>query len=235
MKPILWDLAGFNISMKSQYADIYALERDIRKNFGSSNFSEMDSLDWFLSDKITGQTSFLLLTIPSVLKESFDNPSIDINSLSSINLSDCVHDFSSNVSIQNEATYFIKNDELLVASNTSLIFYKVLISDELYFLLDKDFTYQGFLLMNATSHIYGYEKSSDNEKFKPLLLRMIYFCSQESYDAIENMDTHYLFMMNKLEEDCHAYKEADMRVLQIIDFIKNIKDIFYDIETDTTW
>ncbi|AOR63032.1 hypothetical protein [Pectobacterium wasabiae] len=235
MKSILWDLSGFNISMKSQYADIYALERDIRKNFGSSNFSEMDSLDWFLSDKITGQTSFLLLTIPSVLKESFDNPSIDINSLSSINLSDCVHDFSSNVSIQNEATYFIKNDELLVTSTTSLIFYKVLISDELYFFLDEDLTYQGFLLTNATSHIDGYEKSFDDEKFKHLLLKMFYFCNQEAYDAMDHMDNHYLSMMNQLEKDCYDHQYDDVRVLQILDFIKNIKDIFYDIETDTTW
>ncbi|MDY4335603.1 hypothetical protein AB6D30_18320 [Pectobacterium brasiliense] len=232
MKPIIWDLAGFNISMKGQYADIYELERDIEKNSGSSNFSEMDSLDWFLLNKITGQISFLLLTIPSILKKSSENPNIDIDSLCIIKSSDCVRIFSDNVSIQNEATYFIKRNELVVTSNNSLIFYKVLISDDLYFLLDKNFTYQGYLLVNATHHIYGYIKEYDDDIFNSFLIKMLAFCNQEAYDAMDDMDNHYLLLMNQLEEDCSVYQHTDVRLLQVIDFIKHLKSTFYDIEID---
>lgn len=232
MKPIIWDLAGFNISMKGQYADIYELERDIEKNSGSSNFSEMDSLDWFLSNKITGQTSFLLLTIPSILKKSSESSNLDINSLCIINSSECVRIFSDNVSIQNEATYFIKKNELVVTSNNSLIFYKILISDELYFLLDENFNYQGYLLVNVTHHIYGYTKECDDNIFNSFLIKMLYFCNQEAYDAMDDMDNHYLLMMNQLEEECSVYQNTDVRLLQIIYFIKNLKSTFYDIEID---
>ncbi|TKY81319.1 hypothetical protein R0L47_12865 [Pectobacterium polonicum] len=232
MKPIIWDLTGFNISMKGQYADIYELEKDIEKNSGSSNFSEIDSLDWFLSNKITGQISFLLLTIPSVLKKTSESSSLDINSLCIINSSECVHVFSDNVSIQNEATYFIKKNELVVTSNNSLIFYKTLILDELYFLLDENFKYQGYLLVNATHHIYGYTKECDDNIFNSFLIKMLYFCNQEAYDAMDDMDNHYLLMMNQLEEECSVYQNTDVRLLQIIDFIKNLKSIFYDIEVD---
>ncbi|ATZ92552.1 hypothetical protein [Dickeya fangzhongdai] len=232
MKPIIWDLAGFNISMKGQYADIYELESDMEKNSGSSNFSEIDSLDWFLSNKITGQISFLLLTIPSVLKKSSEISNIDTNSLCIIKLSDCVHIFSDNVSIQNEATYFIKRNELVVTSNNSLIFYKVLISDDLYFLLDKNFTYQGYLLVNATHHIYGYIKECNDDIFNSFLVKMLVFCTQEAYDAMDDMDSHYLLMMNKLEEECSVYQHTDVRLLQIVDFIKHLKSTFYDIEID---
>lgn len=58
MMNISWDIANFNISMKSQYSDIYELENDISNFFGSSNFSEMDSLDWFLINKKTNELSF---------------------------------------------------------------------------------------------------------------------------------------------------------------------------------
>lgn len=68
MMNIFWDIANFNISMKSQYSDIYELENDISNFFGSSNFSEMDSLDWFLINKKTNELSFLLLSVPSFLK-----------------------------------------------------------------------------------------------------------------------------------------------------------------------
>ncbi|MCQ8233639.1 hypothetical protein [Pectobacterium carotovorum] len=232
MKPIIWDLAGFNISMKGQYADIYELERDIEKNSGSSNFSEMDSLDWFLSNKITGQISFLLLTIPSVLKKSSESSNLDINSLCIINSPESVRVFSDNVSIQNEATYFIKENELIVASNNSLVFYKVIISDDLYFLLDKDFTYQGYLLTNASHHIYGYIKECNDDIFNSFLIKMLYFCNQEAYDAMDDMDSDYLLMINQLEEECSVYQHTDIRLLQIINFIKNLKSTFYDIEID---
>lgn len=61
MMNISWDIANFNISMKSQYSDIYELENDISNFFGSSNFSEMDSLDWFLINKKTNELSFFVV------------------------------------------------------------------------------------------------------------------------------------------------------------------------------
>ncbi len=176
--------------------------------------------------------TFLLLTIPSVLKKSSESSNLDIDSLCIINSSECVHVFSDNVSIQNEATYFIKKNELVVTSNSALIFYKTQILDELYFLLDENFKYQGYLLVNATHHIYGHTKECDDDIFNSFLINMLYFCSQEAYDAMDDMDNHYLLMMNQLEEECSVYQNTDVRLLQVIDFIKNLKSIFYDIEVD---
>ncbi|CDL83515.1 hypothetical protein [Xenorhabdus szentirmaii] len=65
MGGICWDLSGFNVFMKSQHTKIYDLEEDFCSLYGSSNFSELDSLDWFLFNKNNNKLSFLLLSVPS--------------------------------------------------------------------------------------------------------------------------------------------------------------------------
>ncbi|WP_409306971.1 hypothetical protein [Pectobacterium sp. B1J-3] len=87
-------------------------------------------------------------------------------------------------------------------------------------------------MVNATHHIYGHTKECDDDIFNSFLINMLYFCSQEAYDAMDDMDNHYLLMMNQLEEECSVYQNTDVRLLQVIDFIKNLKSIFYDIEVD---
>jgi len=65
MHSIVWELSKFNISMKSKYENIYALEDDINFLSGSSNFSEMDTLEWFLISNKNKKISFLSLGVPS--------------------------------------------------------------------------------------------------------------------------------------------------------------------------
>lgn len=233
MSVIVWDFSGFNISMKSQYTDIYALERDIRHYSGSSNFSEMDSLDWFLTDNRTGQLSFMLLTVPSVIRCSSDDCRFALDDLQQINLTDCVSHFAADVSIQQQATYFVQQNHLVVASDDATVFYKVSIADGLYFLLNKAFGYQGFVLIDATKHIAGYCSPADDAVFLPLLLRMMAFFKEQVYDALDNKEPHYLAIINQLEKDCSDYQLADNRVGQLLEFIRNLKAIFYDIEIDS--
>ncbi|ATM79096.1 hypothetical protein CRN79_26135 [Serratia fonticola] len=230
MKSIFWDLAHFNVSMKSQYGDIYELENDISKFFGSSNFSEMDSLDWFLIDKETKELSFLLLSIPSYFCSLHEHKLIDVSKLHNIKLSDCIDKFLYDVTIQDVAFFSTEENTLIVTSDSSLIYYKTLVSDDLYFLLGDDLSYQGFLLINATNHIPGNTESLDEGISNSLFSRMFDLCNQKFYDAMDEKDEYCLSIVNALEKDCLFYQNVDDRVLQIIEFIKNIKYTFYDID-----
>ncbi|HIA3423518.1 TPA: hypothetical protein ACWP5X_005108 [Escherichia coli] len=230
MKSIFWDLAHFNISMKSQYGDIYELEKDIRKFFGSSNFSEMDSLDWFLIDKETKALSFLLLSIPSYFCSPHEHKLIDASNLHDIKLSDCIDKFVNNVTIQDTASFSTEENTLIVTTDSSLIYHKTLISDDLYFLLGDDLSYRGFLLVNATNHIPGNIESLNKGISDWILSRMFEICNQEFYDAMDDKDEDCLIIINELERDCLTHQSIDDRFLQIIDFIKNIKYTFYDID-----
>lgn len=230
MKSIYWDLAHFDISMKSQYGDIYELENDISKLFGSSNFSEIDSLDWFLIDKETKVLSFLLLSIPSYFCSPHEHKLIDVGNLHNITLSDCIDKFISDVTIQDMASFSTEENTLIVTTDLSLIHHKTLILDDLYFLLGDDLSYRGFLLTNATNHIPGNTESLDEGISNSLFSRMFDLCNQEFYDTMDEKDEHCLSIVNKLEEDCLFYQDIDDRLLQIVDFIKNIKYTFYDID-----
>ncbi|HBE9177825.1 TPA: hypothetical protein KNH08_000663 [Serratia fonticola] len=230
MKTIYWDLAHFNVSMESQYSDIYELENDIDKLFGSSNFSEMDSLDWFLIDKETRELSFLLLRMPSYFCSPNEHKSINASDLHNIKLSDCIDKFASDVTIQDVASFSTEENTLIVTTDSSLIHHKTLVSDDLYFLLGDDLSYRGFLLVNATNHIPGNNESLDKEVSNSLFSRMFDLCNQEFYDAMDEKDEHCLSIVNALEKDCLFYQNVDDRVLQIIEFIKNIKYTFYDID-----
>ncbi|WP_431222836.1 hypothetical protein ACQ86O_21895 [Serratia sp. L9] len=230
MKSIYWDLAHFDISMESQYNDIYELENDIDKLFGSSNFSEMDSLDWFLIDKETKALSFLLLSIPSYFCSPHEHKLIDAGNLHNITLSDCIDKFISDVTIQDVASFSTEENTLIVTTDSSLIHHKTLISDDLYFLLGDDLSYRGFLLINATNHIPGNTESLDKEISNSLFSRMFDLCNQEFYDAMDEKDEHCLSIVNELERDCLSHQNIDDRFLQIIEFIKNIKYTFYDID-----
>ncbi|EPD6619738.1 hypothetical protein ACSC89_004726 [Salmonella enterica subsp. enterica] len=232
MKSIFWDLAHFNVSMKSQYGDIYVLENDISKFFGSSNFSEMDSLDWFLIDKETKELSFLLLSIPSYFCSSHEYKLIDASKWHDIKLSDCIDKFISDVTIQDMAFFSSEENTLIVTSDSLLIYYKTLVADDLYFLLSNDLSYCGFMLTNAINHIPGNIESSDKQVFNLLFSRMLDLCNQKFYDAMDEKNEHCLNVVNALEKDCLFYQSVDNRVLQIIEFIKNIKYTFYDIDFD---
>ena len=230
MKSIFWDLAHFNISMKSQYGDIYELENDISKFSGSSNFSEMDSLDWFLIDKETKELSFLLLSIPSYFRSLHEHKLVDVSKLHNIKLADCIDKFLYDVNIQDVAFFSTEENTLVVTSDSSLIYYKTLILDGLYFLLGDDLSYRGFLLINATNHIPANTASLDEGISNSLFSRMFDLCNQEFYDAMDEKDEHCLSIVNKLEKDCLFYQNIDDRFLQIIEFIRNIKYTFYDID-----
>lgn len=232
MKSIFWDLAHFNISMRSQYGDIYELEKDIRKFFGSSNFSEMDSLDWFLIDKKTKTLSFLLLSIPSYFCSPHEHKLIDASNLHDIKLSNCIDKFLKNVTIQDVASFSTEKNTLIVTTDSSLIYYKTLISDDLYFLLGDDLSYRGFLLVNATNHIHGNIESLNKGISNWILSRMFEILNQEFYDAMDDKDEYCLIIINELERDCLTHQNIDDRFLHIIDFIKNIKYTFYDIDFD---
>ncbi|WP_164066252.1 hypothetical protein [Serratia marcescens] len=232
MRNISWDIANFNISMKSQYSDIYELENDISNFFGSSNFSEMDSLDWFLINKKTNELSFLLLSVPSFFKASSERHALDVDSLREIKLSECIGSFVSHVTIQDEAVFQSKENILIVASDTSVIVYKTPIKEGLYFLLGCDFSYHGFLLLSATHHIPGETPPSDETISDSLFLRMLDLCNQDFYDAMDEQDERCLSIINQLEKDCLAYQKIDVRLLQTIDFIKNLKYTFYDIDME---
>ncbi|CAI0808633.1 Uncharacterised protein [Serratia ficaria] len=232
MKLIIWDVAHFNISMKNKYNDIYNLENDISKLLGSSNFSEMDSLDWFLIDKKTKELSFILLSVPSFFNVLHEGDLINANSLHDIKLADCIDKFLSNVTIQDTAFFSADSNSLIVTSDMSRAAYKTLISDGLYFLLSDDFSYQGFILINATTHIPGSIESLDQKISNSFFSRMFDLCNQEFYDAMDVKDEHCLSIINKLENDCLTHQKIDDRLLHIIEFIKNIKYTFYDIDIE---
>ncbi len=49
---------------------------------------------------------------------------------------------------------------------------------------------------------------------------------------MDEKDEHCLSIVNQLEKDCLIYQNIDDRSLQIVEFIKNIKYTFYDIDFD---
>lgn len=228
---VFWDLSGFNIFIKSQYADLYALEADIGNYFGSSNFSAMDTLDWLLADKTTGKIAFLMLTVPSVIKTLPGGSRIDIDGLESLALSSCLEKFIHDVAMQKEAIYAIGDDTLTVASDFSSISHTTQVSDGLHLLLDRASQYQGFLLKEAKSHIPGNFNLSGSTIFNARLLEMLRLCTHEAYDSMDEMNPERLVNIKNLELACHAAKPADSRLEQIIEFTKQLKVTFYDMET----
>ncbi|MEQ4617619.1 MAG: hypothetical protein ABN482_06180 [Corticimicrobacter sp.] len=228
---IFWDLPGFNICLKSRYADLYALEADIGNNVGSSNFSALDTLDWLLTDKATGEISFLMLTVPSTIKVSPNGSEIDTDTLENLALSSCLERFIHDVAMQDEAIYTVGDDTLTVTSDASSISHTTQVSDDLYLLLDQASQYRGFLLKGATTHIPGHFIPSNSEAFGARLLDMLRLCTHEAYDSMSDLSQEQLRNIENLESACRAAKSADSRLEQIIAFTQQLKVTFYDLET----
>lgn len=231
MSKVHWDLTHFNISIDSIYKDIDELGKDIKNLFGSDNFSEIDSLDWFLINK-KKQISFLLLSIPSIIKNINNNNIINMEDLCSVHLSDCIDSFLFNISIQEHAFFSAQDNALMVTSDTSLLRYKTLIFDDLYFLLDDKLSYQGFYLNNAIAHIPSLTEPQrkNNRLFLEYIKRMFEFCTEEFYEAMDDEDGKCLQKLNILEKECLKNQISDERLIYIVEFIKNVKNTFYDME-----
>lgn len=233
MGEIRWDLSGFNVFMANQYTTIYDLEEDTDSLYGSSNFSELDSLDWFLLNKIDDKLSFLLLSIPSLF---FNNEPkfelFDIEKLKKIELIDYIDNFIDNIVMQEKSFFSIKKNQLIVSSDFLSVCYKVKISDNFYFLLNSSRNYIGFLLINAIENIVGFSNSSSCLFFNECLIRMLDLCTDEVYSAMDDQDEKYLLILNELEKDCLREQSKDARFSEILMFIKNAKFTFYDIVVD---
>ncbi|MDE9429816.1 hypothetical protein [Xenorhabdus bovienii] len=233
MGEIRWDLSGFNVFMKSQYTTVYDLEEDTDSLYGSSNFSELDSLDWFLLNKSNNKLSFLLLSVSS----SFFNNEPEFNlfdseELNELELVGSIDHFIDKIAMQEKSFFSIKRNQLIVSSDLSSAFYKVKISDDIHFILNKNRDYIGFLLINAIENIVGYSSSTNSHLFNGFLLRMLDLCTDEAYDAMDNQDEKHLLMLNELEKNCLSEQHRDARVSEILMFIKNAKFTFYDINTN---
>lgn len=228
---IFWDLPGFNVFLKSRYTDLYALEADMGNHVGSSNFSAMDTLDWLLADKATGEISFLMLTVPSTIKVSPNRSEIDTGILENLALSSCLERFIHDVAMQHDAIYSIGDDTLTVTSNAASVSHTTQVADGLCLLLDQASQYRGFLLKDAKSHIPGQFRSSNSEVFDTRLLDMFRLCTHEAYDSMDDQSQEQLRNIENLESACHAAKSADSRLAQIIAFTQQLKVTFYDMGT----
>lgn len=231
MDKMRWELSRFNVLIKGKYKNIYDVEDDINSLYGSSNFSGLDSLDWFLLNKKNDKLSFALLSVPSsFFNNEQDVELFEIERLHNLELSDCIHEVVNKIIMQERSFFSMKRNQLIVSSNISSAFYKVKISDDFYFLLNSEHNYVGFLLSNATENIIGYSNSNNSELFNSFLLRMLDLCNDESYDAMDDQDEKYLMMLNKLEDDCLSERNRDARIFEILIFIKNAKFTFYNID-----
>ncbi|MCG3460483.1 hypothetical protein L7G72_01130 [Xenorhabdus bovienii] len=233
MGEIRWDLSGFNVFMESQYTTICDLEEDADSLYGSSNFSELDSLDWFLLNKSDNKLSFLLLSVSSSF---FNNEPefklFNIEKLKKIELIDCIDNFFDKIVMQEKSYFSINKNLLIVSSDCLSACYKVKIADNFYVLLNPSHDYVGFLLTNAIESIAGYSSSNSSLFFNECLIRMLKLCTDEVYDAMDDQDEEYLLMLNELEKDCLREQDKDARFSEIIMFIKNAKFTFYDIAVD---
>ncbi|PHM46215.1 hypothetical protein Xmau_00621 [Xenorhabdus mauleonii] len=233
MDKIRWELSRFNVFFTGKYNTIYDVEEDINTLYGSSNFSGLDSVDWFLLNKKNNNLSFVLLSVPSSFcNDEQDFEQFEIERLIHLELDDCIHNFVKKVIMQEKAFFSLKRNQLIVSSNISSAFYKVKISDDLYFLLNSERDYVGFLLENSTENIVGYSSPVNNTLFNELLLRMMNLCNDKAYDAMDDQDEKYLIMLNELEKDCLSEQHRDARISEIRIFIKNSKSTFYDIDED---
>ncbi|MCT6517994.1 MULTISPECIES: hypothetical protein [Enterobacterales] len=230
MRPVYWDFSGFNLFMQSDYQDLYQLEDNSNKLYGSSNFSELDTLDWFLLDKNSHETSFLLLTVNSNIEVIKDENSYNLNELENIDFNISVNSFINKIEIPSISCFYFKSNQLISFSILSRIKYKVLISDDLYFLLDKDFSYQGYVLEKATHHIVGYNKDINSHLFDCYLEKIFSFCTEESYEKLDEQDIHSLSILNELEKNCYSNQQKDRRIEAIIVFIQLLKSNFYNID-----
>lgn len=230
MESIYWDLSGFNLYMSSGYDDLYQLEQKFDLFYGSSNFSAIDTLDWFLLDKNSHKISFVLLTVNAAIELIEGNQKYPLIALEKINFKNIAHYFINNVEITKFSRFYRRANQLLSFSMLSSIKYKVLISDQLYFLLDDEFAYQGFILENATHHINGFNKNLNSPLFDDYLKRMFYFCTENSYEKMDEKDNYYLSMLNNLEASCDLNKHKDKRIENITEFIQLLKFNFYNID-----
>lgn len=227
MKTAIWDPGCFYVSMKGKYNSLYALEEDIQILSGSSNFSELDTLDWFLVDKASGELAFLRLTVPSIIAVS--DECIDVNSLGDVALLHSVKSFMFSVELQDNAFFSFNANRLTVATDFSRCCYKTQISGDLYFLLDEGLNYCGFALTNATRHISGYRDGVDDSALNQALSLMLELCSQHAYDAMDEKDAQYLSIIGQLEKLILIHSQIDERFLSFTDFTENLKFTFYDV------
>lgn len=227
MKTVIWDPGCFYVSMRGKYRSLYALEEDIQILSGSSNFSELDTLDWFLVDKASGELAFVRLTVPSIIVVS--DECIDVNSLGDVALLHCIKSFMFNVELQDSAFFSFNSNQLTVATDFSRCCYKTQVSGDLCFLLDDGLNYCGFALTNATKHISGYRDSVDDSALNQALSLMLGLCSQHAYDAMDEQDAQYLAIIRQLENQILIHGQIDERLRSLTDFTENLKFTFYDV------
>ncbi|WP_347254439.1 hypothetical protein [Leminorella grimontii] len=228
MKAALWDPSGFDVSMRGKYNSLYELEEDIQTLSGSANFSELNTLDWFLVDKDSGKLAFLCLTVPSII--TISDQCIDVSSLRDVALSRSVKNFMFSVELQDSAFFSFNSNQLTVATDLSRCCYKAQVSGDLYFLLDEGLNYCGFALTNATKHIPGYRDGIDDSPLNQALSLMLGLCSQHAYDAMDEKDAQYLSIIYQLENLILTHGQTDERLLLLTDLIENLKFTFYDLE-----
>lgn len=226
MRKIIWDIEFFNIYLTSKYKNIYSVEEDLNSLYGSSNFSGIDSCDWFLINK-ENKLEFMLLSVPSVI--SVVNDSVFIDKFQELSYIDSVKIFFSDVSIQDSTIISLYSNEMVVSSDISHAVHKVLISDDLYFLLGQDLKYKGFVLVNFSKHVMGYKEGSGEEIFLNSLSMMSELCTEEAYNAMEERSEYYLLKIHRMEKYMMMNQRKDERLIQIMNFIKNIKDVFYNM------
>jgi len=144
---------------------------------------------------------------------------------------ECIDKFMFDVSVQDKAFFDFKLNQLIVISDNSSFYYKVYIIDDLYFLLNNEYKYQGFILYKATTHIINSGNKRNESIFNEALGKMLTLCNSEVYEQMDEKNSNYFMFIQNLEDFCIKNTSLDERLSEIIEFTKMVKLTFYDIDS----
>jgi hypothetical protein len=229
MVKVEWHLGTFCVCFPGKYSDFYHLESDLYDLCGSEDFYGSSTEEWFLMNKHTKRLEYMLLTVPGSIEEPVDYSYLPLLQENRTWL-DNFCEKNKRLYVQDNAYFSLKENKLLVCSSKNTVNNRFKLTDYFYILLDKHGNYSGFLLDNAISHISSNSNIFDEKIFKACLTKMLFFCRDEIYDAMDIQETRYLIMLEELEKECLMLYEKDGRLEHILLFVKNVKFAFYDIE-----
>lgn len=233
MIKVEWRLGEFNVCFAGRYSDLYQVEKDIDILCGSNDFGGFGGEEWFLINKNTKSLEFMLLSVPAAIDELDDYSHICLLQENETWLEEFYKDENHQFPEQRNAFFSMNENKLLVCSLENRVENKYKIADDFYLLLDKKGIYCGFLLNNATNHISSNSNVFDDEKFKVCLAKMLFFCRNEIYDAMDIQEARYLVMLEELEKECLLLHGKDGRIENVLQFVKNAKFTFFDIDFDS--
>ncbi|MEQ5837862.1 hypothetical protein N0A02_00190 [Paraburkholderia acidicola] len=227
MIDVKWDLGGFSVFYSGKFPTFEEVEKNIASLSGISNFSGLEG-DWFLVEKKDKVLGFMLLNIPSSI-EQLKSSLVDLSGLHEISIDDFIG-LAEFAFYGTPSAYFCESTNQIFILDRNDIKYKVMIGADFHLLLNSQKKRCGFVMDNAIKNIVSENEYSDDIVFHDLLMQMLGFCDSGKYKLMDDEDQACLQQLIALEKQCVDMGNKDGRIFHILEFVRNAKYSFYDIE-----